>query len=126
MHPIYIEVNIMPSKPMKPCKRIGCPNLTVDTYCQDHKQTRPHYDMNRGNATQRGYGSRWRKARGLYLKQHPSCNRCGELSNVVDHIVPHRGDYNLFWDKNNWQPLCTRCHNIKTATEDGGFGRAKK
>jgi len=42
---------------------------------------------------------------------------------LVDHIIPHRGDNNLFWDEDNWQALCTECHAIKTAKEDGGFGR---
>ena len=37
---------------------------------------------------------------------------------VVDHIVPHRGDSNLFWDRNNWQPLCKPCHDRKTGRED--------
>lgn len=42
---------------------------------------------------------------------------------VVDHVIPHKGDKKFFWDENNWQPLCKRHHDIKTATEDGGFGR---
>ena len=37
---------------------------------------------------------------------------------VVDHITPHRGDKKLFWDEDNWQPLCKRCHDKKTMTED--------
>ena len=28
----------------------------------------------------------------------------------------------LFWDSSNWQGLCAKCHGIKTASEDGGFG----
>jgi 5-methylcytosine-specific restriction endonuclease McrA len=27
---------------------------------------------------------------------------------IVDHIKPHRGDQNLFWDQTNWQALCRR------------------
>lgn len=46
------------------------------------------------------------------------------VANVVDHIKPHRGDKVLFWDSANWQPLCKECHDRKTATEDGGFGRS--
>jgi 5-methylcytosine-specific restriction protein A len=45
---------------------------------------------------------------------------------VVDHIIPHRGDQALFWDEENWQPLCLVCHNAKTAREDGGFGNQPK
>ncbi|WP_349253802.1 HNH endonuclease signature motif containing protein [Bradyrhizobium sp. CB2312] len=36
---------------------------------------------------------------------------CGKPAVVVDHIKPHRGDRALFWDKGNWQPLCTHHHN---------------
>jgi hypothetical protein len=42
---------------------------------------------------------------------------------VVDHIVPHSGDHDLFWSAANHQTLCEPCHNRKTATEDGGFIR---
>jgi len=31
---------------------------------------------------------------------------------VVDHIVPHRGDQELFRDPANWQALCKLCHDI--------------
>ena len=34
---------------------------------------------------------------------------------VVDHVLPHRGDWSLFWDESNWQPLCKPCHDAKTA-----------
>lgn len=58
-----------------------------------------------------------------YLKSHPLCVRCfarGQYvqATVVDHIVPHRGDQKLFWDRDNWQPLCKHCHDTKTMTED--------
>ena len=33
---------------------------------------------------------------------------------VVDHVIPHRGDRKLFWDEQNWQPLCKECHDKKT------------
>ncbi|MGX4293979.1 HNH endonuclease signature motif containing protein [Bacillus sp. JK62] len=29
---------------------------------------------------------------------------------VVDHIVPHKGGMNLFWDSSKWLPLCASCH----------------
>jgi len=54
------------------------------------------------------------------------CQQRGKLTpaTVVDHITPHRGDWDLFWDSSNWQPLCKPDHDHKTATEDGGFGRS--
>lgn len=81
----------------------------------------------RASAAARGYDSRWKKARDGYLAKHPLCVHCEregrvEAARVVDHIVPHKGDTALFWDSANWQPLCKRHHDIKTATEDGGWG----
>jgi 5-methylcytosine-specific restriction protein A len=63
-----------------------------------------------------------------YLKQHPLCVKCLEegkitIATVVDHIIPHKGDMVLFWQVENHQALCKRCHAIKTAKEDGGFGK---
>lgn len=57
------------------------------------------------------------------------CDRCNGVrlrARVVDHIIPHRGDGALFWDESNWQGLAKSCHDRKTATHDGGFGRASK
>ncbi|HBO7046427.1 TPA: HNH endonuclease, partial [Pseudomonas aeruginosa] len=43
-------------------------------------------------------------------------------ANTVDHIVAHRGDTDLFWDKDNWQPLCGPCHSAdKQKEEAAGF-----
>jgi len=90
---------------------------------------RKHEAYKRESSTKRGYDRKWRKARAWYLKQNPWCVRClanhlRTVATVVDHIIPHRGDKYLFWLITNWQALCKRCHDIKTATEDGGFGRA--
>ena len=41
---------------------------------------------------------------------------------VVDHIIPHKGNRKLFWDMNNWQPLCKFHHDQKTATEQFVIG----
>lgn len=112
----------MPSKPLKPCNKIGCPKLTRERYCEDHKELSNNYDQYRGNAAKRGYGNQWRKARVGYLGQHPICVRCGDIATVVDHIIPHKGDMNLFWSVSNWQSLCKTCHDRKTVKEDGGFG----
>jgi len=41
------------------------------------------------------------------------CEKIGRVTAaaVVDHRVPHRGNQELFWDKNNWQSLCEDCHD---------------
>lgn len=124
----------MPSKPKKPCKHSTCYNLTDNGYCEQHekiqKEKIQRYDKERGTASERGYGYRWQKARKTFLSRNPLCvcDECKERivplpANVVDHIIPHRGDQKLFWDKKNWQPMNKRCHDKKTSKEDGGFGR---
>lgn len=77
------------------------------------------------------YGARWRKARHLFLMANPLCRmhqERGELvaATIVDHVIPHKGDVSAFWQRSNWQSLCKPCHDTKTATEDGGFGRPRK
>lgn len=114
------EVFRMPRKPLKPCKHPGCPKLTVGNYCEEHE---PFRCKERGSAYERGYDSRWRKARVRFLKANPLCVKCnGEgkvvAATVVDHVIPHRGDHVLFWDESNWQALCKGCHDTKTMTED--------
>jgi 5-methylcytosine-specific restriction protein A len=47
------------------------------------------------------------------------CKAAGRMepATVVDHVVPHRGDQQLFWDEGNWAPACKPCHDAKTARE---------
>lgn len=79
----------------------------------------------RGSARERGYTSRWDKARKTYLMQHPLCVMCkreGRVTpaTVVDHIIPHKGDQALFWDTDNWQSLCAPHHNRDKQREERG------
>ena len=112
----------MPTKPMVPCRHPGCPEL-VDAgkkYCDKHRPLHPEEIRSAGS---RGYGRAWQRASRQYLAAHPLCVRCmaeGRYTKatVVDHIKPHRGDAVLFWDRDNWQALCKRCHDRKTWHED--------
>jgi 5-methylcytosine-specific restriction enzyme A len=70
-----------------------------------------------------GYTYQWQQARKRFLMEHPfcECEQCkgkAVRSEVVDHKVPHRGNYDLFWDEANWQALAVKCHNRKTAKYD--------
>lgn len=119
----------MPTAAKRPCKAIGCGRLVEHGYCEAclgkgrGKDARP-------SAAKRLYGRAWRKASAAHLASHPLCadpsGVHGELlvaATQTDHIVPHRGDASLFWDENNWQPLCIRCHSTKTAYEYCAFCR---
>ena len=125
----------MPSIFPHACKAPGCPGITRERYCEKHKHleqdAKRQYDQERGTAAERGYGARWQKARLGFLRHHPLCAECERrglvtAATVVDHNEPHRGDMARFWDPTNWQSLCTPCHNVKTAREDGAFGNQRK
>lgn len=125
--------------PTKLCSHAGCnASAGANGVCRLHKPKPKHQKAtqikqaepaklkridNRPSSAQRGYDARWRSARELYLADEPLCRNC-MLQNiitgadVVDHIIPHRGDHELFWDQTNWQPLCYSCHSIKTTTID--------
>ena len=85
----------------------------------------------RPSAAKRGYGRAWQQARAAFLAANPWCRACAAAGREVrathvDHVVPHRGDRQRFWNRTNWQPLCTSHHSAKTATEDGGFGNRRR
>lgn len=60
--------------------------------------------------------ARWLRLREHQLVMHPLCAFCLEQgivepATVVDHIKPHRGDPELFWDPDNLQSLCKPHHD---------------
>jgi len=73
------------------------------------------------------YGTEWIKERKLFLLDNPLCVMCSDqgfvvAATVVDHVVPHKGDPMLFWDKANWQSLCAPHHNrTKQGIERHGY-----
>jgi 5-methylcytosine-specific restriction protein A len=125
----------MPLRPQKPCSAPACGVLVRGArYCDKHahltRQAAQQHEERRESSAKRGYSYKWQQARKGFLSKHPLCVQC-ELVGVVtastdvDHIVPHRGDKELFWTRSNWQALCHSCHSRKTATEDGGWGNAR-
>ena len=118
---------LMPQRPRTPCNYPRCPRLVNpgERYCPEHKRhEQRRYDIERGTAAQRGYGSRWNRYTKMYKREHPLCVKCkaeGKLvqADVVDHVEPVTGpDDPLFWEPMNHQSLCHPCHNKKRATED--------
>lgn len=110
----------------------NAPKLFRPHHHQPHPQAQREKwkatDDRRGTAASRGYDRRWKAFRDAFIAMHPLCVACEAAglivpAAVVDHIVPHGGDMGLFWQDGNHQSLCKVCHDRKTATEDGGFGR---
>ncbi|MEM1287129.1 MAG: HNH endonuclease signature motif containing protein [Pseudomonadota bacterium] len=69
------------------------------------------HDAKRPSSSARGYDRRWERERAAYLKVHTRCVRCSAPATVVDHVIPHKGDKRLLWDRSNWQALCASCHS---------------
>lgn len=78
----------------------------------------------------------WRKVKLAFLAKYPEragiCQwkdahgvQCRRPATDTDHIIPHRGNWQLFLggvDFSNLQGMCHQHHSIKTAQNDGGFG----
>lgn len=133
--------------PHRECREPSCHTLVKieergKYYCPRHQKRAPkpwdpttrktprNYqaeDERRQSSSSRGYGWRWQKARKAFLREHPFCaehaqalapwNTVPVPASVVDHIIPHNGDEELFWDQSNWQALCKPCHDRKSARE---------
>lgn len=67
----------------------------------------------------------WDIMREQQLEREPWCRMCRDAgrqtkANTADHIVPHRGDRRLFFDRSNLQSLCQIHHVEKIRLEAGG------
>lgn len=118
----------------KVCCKNGCGRAAISgkDFCQKHISMQEQRN-NRQMFTKRGKSGQyhqlyesveWRKRRALFLKKYPVCFICGAKATIADHIIPHRGDLTLFFDDNNLQPMCQRCHSRKTMKENNNFHRS--
>jgi 5-methylcytosine-specific restriction protein A len=122
---------------LRPCLVPKCPEFAGPRgRCQRHSREHEHY---RGSSTARGYGKRWQALAKRFKQNYPLCgmrpddqqpvmSACYDLrvsshgklgivaADVVDHVVPHKGDRRLMWDEHgNLQSLCFSCHGRKSA-----------
>ena len=72
----------------------------------------------------------WQSLRARQLRNEQLC-QCPHhqakdpeaIANVVDHIIPHRGDRHKFYDFSNLQSMTKQCHDkFKQSLEKGGRG----
>jgi 5-methylcytosine-specific restriction enzyme A len=107
----------------KVCLELGCPELAVDERgrCARHKR-----EANAKKKTQRSaegaqqqewYRSKkWKARRDRHLAAHPFC-QCPEHKgkrvpgDVVDHVIPPRGNAQRFWF-GRLQTLTKTCHDV--------------
>lgn len=81
----------MPRKPLSPCNRHGCPELTDHPrgLCPVH---RSEAEKARGSSSDRGYGSAWQRRRKRFLQANPVCQEdgCLKLATEAHHVPPRR------------------------------------
>ena len=114
----------MAKKALKPCRKPGCPELTRDGWCEKHRPE-PRQQRRRTSAAYHGWYLKpiWTKRlRPDQLAREPFCRVCAARgirtrATVVDHVVPFRGDWDLFVSPSNHQSLCKFHHDQKTARE---------
>ena len=76
----------------------------------------------RADPVKRGYSGPWRRYSEKFRRRFPVCVSCVDYQvkvYCVDHIIPVNGpgDPN-FMSHWNHQPLCRRCHGMKTERHD--------
>ena len=92
------------------------------TVCRQIGGCKCRKEPGRKSARDRGYTNQWDIASKHWREVNPLCAECdrqGRLTpaNVVDHVRPHKGNQEWFWDQSNWESTCTHCHNVKTRME---------
>jgi 5-methylcytosine-specific restriction protein A len=105
----------MPAATLRPCATPRCPALVTKGHCPTHSRQR---EQQRYNVDVRKWyhTAQWKLLRNIVLGEQPVCVDCQKApSTEVDHKVPHRGSYSLFWDRQNLQGMCGTCHRRKTA-----------
>jgi 5-methylcytosine-specific restriction protein A len=114
----------MPKQNPKNCAKAGCINPTYARFCDTHRKDhwKVKAEIYGGNATNLYNNKVWRNTRADVLHLEPFCRTCAligidKVATEVDHITPHNGNMELFWNRENLQPLCIHCHSSKTMTE---------
>ena len=81
----------------------------------------------RENPWRRWYSLKaWRKRRARQLRETPWCEGCKAQgmtrpATIADHVIPHRGDWDLFI-RGKLKSLCSTCHDAaKQREERRGF-----
>jgi 5-methylcytosine-specific restriction endonuclease McrA len=106
----------------KICNFPGCNKLIgiSERYCSQHKReaatpfsSAVRYNEALYNTTQ------WRRLRKEILKECPNCYRCGADTDLqVHHIIPPKGNEDLFFDRSNLATICSSCHRIENKQRD--------
>ncbi len=115
----------MPTRPKRPCRQPGCPNLCDSRYCATHQAVeldeRRQAEQWRGSAHSRGYDRQWLQFRTAYLArpENALCRDCQSEGRVriateLHHVAKLRANPELKYESTNILPLCHECHSTRT------------
>jgi 5-methylcytosine-specific restriction protein A len=105
----------MPVK--RQCTTPLCPQYAVDGHskCIEHKKEYVKESFGKIKRTHSLYNTTaWQRLRAQHKRANPFCIECGKPGTDVDHKKKHKGDWAIFFDPNNLQTMCKKCHNRKT------------
>ena len=104
----------MPRRPGRRCHHPGCPELSDESYCPQHRVDTREHDKDRATAAERGYGSVWQKVRARKMTRDPLCEDCRRKGIIREAEQVHHKDGNSSNNKNNnLESLCVPCHGAK-------------
>ena len=110
---------------MSKCNRLGCLNPGVGQgRCEAHGGVRKdkYYGRKIRDHHKLYNTAQWQALRKNILYKYPTCQRCQTYGYLtagvdVDHVQPHRGNSDLFYNLSNLQTLCRSCHSWKSQRE---------
>ena len=111
-----------PTAALRYCAEPGCPARVVRGRCTQHRTDQERYRLNID--VRRWYRTaRWRTLRAQLFDANPLCVECEKAGVTriwtdLDHVVPHRGNPDLFWNPKNLQGLCAPHHTMKTGRHE--------
>src|SRR5699024_10444083 len=120
----------MPRKPKRPCSQPGCPELTHEHFCDEHRkaEARRYERYQRDTNTAKRYGRAWITTRERYPSMNPLCEvvkRNSKLTSLqkAQHNLPlSRGGTH---DESNLMSVCTPCHSSITARDGDRWRRSR-
>lgn len=108
----------MPTAPLRRC--LDCYRLIPSgtSRCAEHARQHRHAANTRG-LHHLYRTARWARVKAYFRAEQPLCVACEAEGHIrpwdqLDHIIPHGGDLELFWDLDNLQGLCATHHSAKT------------
>jgi 5-methylcytosine-specific restriction enzyme A len=124
----------MPIAPPRGCDRPACSGhaITGSAFCEKHQPVQDNRAADKVRYRREPWrawynNAPWQRLKAFMKNREPICRKCGRAkTEVIDHIIDHKGNPELFYDPDNLQGLCKPCHDAKTGATSHGQGKPHK